>query len=1370
MKTLLLYLLAGVLSVLSANTTITDTVRYSNNTLATCTFTIYGPINTAGAAISATRISDGSSVSPATYNYNVVLGALSLTLVPNDDLTPAGTTYRVTRACRPPGPGVIVEYWSVPTSASPVTISQVLVTSSSIALPTILYSQIRGLTAGDFVYANTSGYLTRLAKPSDGTYGVRFLSGVPSWIVGGAGGGATIDSVTNLIKGDGFGNGVDSGIDPTNVATNASNFTNAALVVANGNHTLASLALGTGNQLLGMNNGATAHEYKSLAVGTSGSDFAIAYSANTVTFNLPNASGSNRGALTSVDWTTFNSKASTGSPLSQFSATTSAQLAGVISDETGSGAAVFGTSPTITTPTIASFTNAQHDHSNAAGGGQIAYSSITGTPTLRYQTVQDEGSGLTQRATINFTGAGVSCVDNSGSSRTDCTISGGGGGGGATIDSTTNLIKGDGAGNGVDTKVAVTSPTTAATMAFSVDNATLTFQGTGTVVNRDSTDTLTNKTLTQPTIADFTNATHTHANTATGGPIAYSNITGTPTLYNQTIQDEASGLTQRATVNFTGAGVTCVDNAGSTRTDCTIPSWGTGNAASYTTVSFSATPTFTCGSATAGTVDVFKLTLTGNVTSATLTGCTTGQAITLVICQDGTGSRTYAGPTTVKNFPTINSTANYCTSASGRYDGTNLVMGAASVYKDDYSDIAGQIVLPDGSGGKTTINPSTGTVTITLPASTGTLALIGDPLSQFAATTSAQLAGVISDETGSGALVFGTSPSLTTPTIGSFTNAQHDHSNAAGGGQIAYSNITGTPTIYNQTIQDEGSGLTQRSTLNFTGGGVSCADDTTRTTCTIAGGGGGDFSSNTATSVDSEFVLFSGTGGKTGKRATGTGIARAASGVFSASEISGDCTTSGSNAITCTKTNGTDLSFFSTATGANNAQTATYQVLAADFTNLKTITVASGTFTITLVDTASQPANGKYIDVVNYGSGVVTIARSGQNINGGTSSLTLPAASATAPSSARVWSDGTNYFAELGQVPASTTCTNQFVRAVNGTAAATCASVSNADISNSTIDLTAKVTGILPAANGGTGNGFTAFSGPASSTKTFTLPNASATVLTDNALVTSAQGGTGNGFTKFSGPATSEKTFTLPNASAAILTDNAAVTVAQGGTGLSTLTAHALYAGNGTSAPTAIGPDASTTKALFSAGSSADPAFRAIAVGDLPAVAREFWFPSAGCNNATAGEAWDLPTSNAPTATCYGTSYRFGALDYADSANTTATFHFRIPTGFTGNVDFAARAFLNATSQSVKLTVATVCIATSEDMLNPTFNSAQTVTTTSPGTANQQFEFAQTSMTMTGCAADELLVVKVGRDTTDTSTTTFSVVGVKLTFRITPQA
>lgn len=62
-------------------------------------------------------------------------------------------------------------------------------------------------------------------------------------------------------------------------------------------------------------------------------------------------------------------------------------------------------------------------------------------------------------------------------------------------------------------------------------------------------------------------------------------------------------------------------------------------------------------------------------------------------------------------------------------------------------------------------------------------------------------------------------------------------------------------------------------------------------------------------------------------------------------------------------------------------------------------------------------------------------------------------------------------------------------------------------------------------------------------------------------IVGSAYGGTGNGFTKFTGPATSEKTFTLPNASATILTTNAVVTTAQGGTGNTTYTNGQLLIG-----------------------------------------------------------------------------------------------------------------------------------------------------------------------------------------------------------------
>ena len=49
-------------------------------------------------------------------------------------------------------------------------------------------------------------------------------------------------------------------------------------------------------------------------------------------------------------------------------------------------------------------------------------------------------------------------------------------------------------------------------------------------------------------------------------------------------------------------------------------------------------------------------------------------------------------------------------------------------------------------------------------------ALTTNPLSQFAATTSLQLAGVITDETGSGSLVFATSPTLVTPLLGTPTS------------------------------------------------------------------------------------------------------------------------------------------------------------------------------------------------------------------------------------------------------------------------------------------------------------------------------------------------------------------------------------------------------------------------------------------------------------------------------------------------------------------------------------------------------------------------------------------------------------------------
>jgi hypothetical protein len=124
------------------------------------------------------------------------------------------------------------------------------------------------------------------------------------------------------------------------------------------------------------------------------------------------------------------------------SLTDSASLRSALSDETGTGAAVFATSPTLTTPAVdtALIMNGTADTAVSAAskakcffdtddnklkcsenGG--AYLNVFGTEV--YTTVQDEASDLTARPKLNFTGAGVTCVDNAGATRTDCTITSG---------------------------------------------------------------------------------------------------------------------------------------------------------------------------------------------------------------------------------------------------------------------------------------------------------------------------------------------------------------------------------------------------------------------------------------------------------------------------------------------------------------------------------------------------------------------------------------------------------------------------------------------------------------------------------------------------------------------------------------------------------------------------------------------------------------------------------------------------------------------------------------------------------------------------------------------------------------------------------
>ena len=83
-------------------------------------------------------------------------------------------------------------------------------------------------------------------------------------------------------------------------------------------------------------------------------------------------------------------------------------------------------------------------------------------------------------------------------------------------------------------------------------------------------------------------------------------------------------------------------------------------------VTFSSTPTF---DAKLGNTQ--KITLTGNVSSSTLSNATAGEQVNFVICQDGNGSRTFAWPSNVKGGMAIGSTASKCSAQNFLFDGTN---------------------------------------------------------------------------------------------------------------------------------------------------------------------------------------------------------------------------------------------------------------------------------------------------------------------------------------------------------------------------------------------------------------------------------------------------------------------------------------------------------------------------------------------------------------------------------------------------------------------------------------------------------------------------------------------------------------------------